>query len=77
MIRNSFVIIVALLMVNVVFGQKINLKKGNVLVDKIEWGPYTRTGYQYFFSTLSGQEWVSIPLLTVGTGTYDSNGKEK
>ena len=58
-------------------GQKVKFKKENILVGGEKWGGIETeiVGAKYTFSTLQGQEFVTMTFDGIETGQYDGNGK--
>lgn len=59
------------------FSQKVKFKKGNIFVDNINWGTYEKIGTanKEIYSTLNGDEYLSVNYLSCGTGEYYKGGK--
>jgi len=71
-------IIILTFIVSFSFGQKVKFKKGSIWVDGSEWGLIKTEifGKKYTFSTLKGDEFVTITYDDIDTGEYDKNGKK-
>lgn len=53
------------------FSQKVKLKDGIVTIDKVEFLKYEEVNStKYFFSTLSGEEFLTVTTESFGTGKY-------
>lgn len=72
-------LLVFTLLLTIGFGQKIKFKDKTIWVDGMEWGLIeTETfGKKYTFTTLSGEDFITITHDNIGTGKMGTSGKEE